>query len=269
MIIVAALCIALIGAGMAQGKPGLNTAGWERFAAEGLPAEMTVSVELDKTAVGAAYVELRAMSTGTSVVSILGTVNGRSRILDTQVVGSDEKRVRLDVTQALSSVDKNATGTIDLKLRVRPLNEEATSSIVYLRSLETESMAKLVSTPPVADLVLLGADTSVPLGPKVFVDKSQPVPAVGPSVKATPNPFNPKVQISLNLPVAGVVKVDVFNLQGRRVRTLFEADHLDAGDHVFTWDGSLADGSRAASGVYLYAIQAGDSLLSGKMALLK
>jgi hypothetical protein len=78
-----------------------------------------------------------------------------------------------------------------------------------------------------------------------------------------PNPFNPTTEISFSLPNASDVKLEVYNVMGQKVTTLLNR-HLEAGHHSVVWDGS-----DAASGVYLYHLQAGDIVDTKKMVLLK
>lgn len=61
---------------------------------------------------------------------------------------------------------------------------------------------------------------------------------------AYPNPFNPSTTISVSLPLAAPIRVDVYNVLGRRVTTLAEGT-LTAGVHKLVWN---ARG--LASGVY-------------------
>ncbi|MBD3257470.1 T9SS type A sorting domain-containing protein, partial [candidate division GN15 bacterium] len=83
-----------------------------------------------------------------------------------------------------------------------------------------------------------------------------------------PNPFNPTTTIAFSLPVRANVVVDIFNIAGRRVKTILQCD-LPAGDHAVSWDGTSANGAPVASGVYLYRLQAGELTVSKKMLLLK
>jgi hypothetical protein len=78
-----------------------------------------------------------------------------------------------------------------------------------------------------------------------------------------PNPFNPTTEISFSLRQAGEIRLEVFNVLGRKVATVLE-DYRDAGRHVVTWDGSTQ-----ASGVYLYRLTAGECVQTKKMLLLK
>jgi len=78
-----------------------------------------------------------------------------------------------------------------------------------------------------------------------------------------PNPFNPVTEISLSLPQTSKITLDVFNLLGQKVTTIYEGK-LEAGTHSFNWDGSSV-----ASGVYLYRLMADDFVETKKMILLK
>lgn len=83
-----------------------------------------------------------------------------------------------------------------------------------------------------------------------------------------PNPFNPSTTISFTVPERGPVTLAVFDLAGRLVRTLVDAD-LEPGSHAAAWDGQGRDGRLAASGTYLYRLKAGGRVLAGKMTLVE
>jgi hypothetical protein len=83
-----------------------------------------------------------------------------------------------------------------------------------------------------------------------------------------PNPFNPSTGISFALKADAKVTLTVFNVLGQQVRTLVD-EYMPAGNHTITWDGRVADGTTAASGIYFYRIQANDFVDTRKMTLLK
>ena len=62
--------------------------------------------------------------------------------------------------------------------------------------------------------------------------------------------------------------IDVFNIRGRRVRTLLQQS-LPAGDHAVVWDGTSTDGRAVASGIYLARLQAGTEVRIRKMTLVR
>jgi hypothetical protein len=78
-----------------------------------------------------------------------------------------------------------------------------------------------------------------------------------------PNPFNPTTAISFATPSRQRVTLEIFNVLGQRVTTLVD-QVLPAGHHTVGFDGS-----RYASGVYLYRLRADAETLTRKMVLLK
>lgn len=83
-----------------------------------------------------------------------------------------------------------------------------------------------------------------------------------------PNPFNPTTQIRYGLPEASAVRLVIFNLLGQVVQVLVN-DQEEAGYHTVMWDGFMANGQAAPSGLYLYRIDAGDFSETRKMMLVK
>jgi hypothetical protein len=78
-----------------------------------------------------------------------------------------------------------------------------------------------------------------------------------------PNPFNAQTTIKYALPKASKIAVEVYDLMGRKVETIFEGLR-PAGYHSITWNSD--DNS---SGVYFYKIQAGEFVDSRKILLIK
>lgn len=91
-----------------------------------------------------------------------------------------------------------------------------------------------------------------------------------------PNPFsqiprfagNPATTISYDLPKSAHVKLVVYNVLGREVRTLVDVRQT-AGPHQITWNGKSDAGLNVASGVYIYRIKAGEFDMSRKLLLMK
>ena len=78
-----------------------------------------------------------------------------------------------------------------------------------------------------------------------------------------PNPFNPTTTISFQLSQTGKVKLSVFDVHGRQVKTLVN-DFRPAGQHVVDFNG---DG--LPSGTYVYRLETGDGVETRKMTLIK
>ncbi len=80
---------------------------------------------------------------------------------------------------------------------------------------------------------------------------------------ASPNPFNPVTTISFTLGRSGHVSVELFDVRGRRVKTLVEGD-LEAGTHSRQL---LA--SELPSGIYLLRMEAAGTAFTQRVTLLK
>ncbi len=96
----------------------------------------------------------------------------------------------------------------------------------------------------------------------VTVDAS-PLPMALELLPAWPNPFNPVTHVAFVLPQAGQVRLEVFDLAGRRVSTLVNGS-MAAGQHE-----ALFDGGMLASGVYFSRLSAGSEVRVGKLMLIK
>jgi hypothetical protein len=83
-----------------------------------------------------------------------------------------------------------------------------------------------------------------------------------------PNPFNPTTLIRYELPEAGPVRLDIYNVRGARVRRLVAA-HQEAGDRTAAWDGRDDAGAAVTSGIYFYRLAAGPFTATRKMVLLR
>jgi PKD repeat protein len=78
-----------------------------------------------------------------------------------------------------------------------------------------------------------------------------------------PNPFNPSTTISFNLEAPSHVKLEVFNVEGKRVAMLVNGNRGEGIHHV------KFDASKLSSGIYIYRFIAGDVMQSKKMLLIK
>jgi hypothetical protein len=114
---------------------------------------------------------------------------------------------------------------------------------------------ELYSDPAVATAVSGGQSTSI--------EDGATTPAEYSLSQNFPNPFNPTTRIQFELPESGQVKLEVFNMMGQRVATLVNETRA-VGSHSVTFDASAL-----SSGMYLYRLQAGNTVLMQKMTLLK
>lgn len=83
-----------------------------------------------------------------------------------------------------------------------------------------------------------------------------------------PNPFNPTTKIGFSLAQAAPVRIEVFSVDGRLVRTLFSGQK-DSGDHEVFWDGRNDSGNEVASGQYFCQLTSGGMRDARKLMLVK
>jgi len=76
-----------------------------------------------------------------------------------------------------------------------------------------------------------------------------------------PNPFNPETRISFALPEPSLVRITIFDVLGREIRTLVSREY-PAGYHTTNWNASDGSGKKVTSGVYFYRMSA--TAISGK-----
>jgi serine protease AprX len=82
-----------------------------------------------------------------------------------------------------------------------------------------------------------------------------------------PNPFNYGTTLKFEVPIVSEVELAVFDLLGRRVKTLFKGIIRTIG--INQWDGTDDHGRLAATGVYFARLKTSDNVFSIKMLLLK
>lgn len=108
---------------------------------------------------------------------------------------------------------------------------------------------------------------------KVFQPELTAAPLPGADHLATlrqnvPNPFNPSTVIRYELTAPAAVQLQVFDLAGRVVATLY-AGNDTTGAHERVWQGRDDEGHAVAAGVYVYRLRAGNELETRRMVLAK
>ncbi|MBW6513207.1 MAG: T9SS type A sorting domain-containing protein [Candidatus Syntrophosphaera sp.] len=121
-----------------------------------------------------------------------------------------------------------------------------------------------VGSPPNADQeAILTAFTFVPAGGGSPIQDQVAGPVPLELNQNFPNPFNPSTSISFDLSRPGRVRLEIFDLRGRKVATLAD-EFKQAGHHALEWDAR-----NQASGIYFCRLSSGSESISRKMLLLK
>lgn len=79
-----------------------------------------------------------------------------------------------------------------------------------------------------------------------------------------PNPFNPSTKIQFDVSKQENVRLDVYDILGKHVKTLVSGE-LNPGKYEATWATDNDNGETVAQGVYIYRLIAGDKSISKKM----
>jgi hypothetical protein len=84
-----------------------------------------------------------------------------------------------------------------------------------------------------------------------------------------PNPFNPSTTISYELDKQGMVKIQIYNLKGQKIRTLLR-EYKQIGNYKIHWNGTDEKGQKVSSGVYFIRMSIDAELINThKMLMLK
>lgn len=100
---------------------------------------------------------------------------------------------------------------------------------------------------------------------------TEPIPEI---IKVTtlknafPNPFNPVINISYDIAIAGHVNLAIYNLKGQKIRTLVSESKAPA-SYQSTWDGKDSSGRTVSSGSYLIKMQAPGFDTTRRITLMK
>ena len=88
-------------------------------------------------------------------------------------------------------------------------------------------------------------------------------------IKGTfPNPFNPSASIVFHVPQKGIVSLDIYNLNGQRIRRLMNGN-VSEGIHTVIWNGLDDTGMLSASGMYITLLMMEEMVASRRMVLIK
>jgi hypothetical protein len=102
--------------------------------------------------------------------------------------------------------------------------------------------------------------------PKIYADGELPI-----KIELTanfPNPFNAVTEIKYSLPFESPVSICVFDILGRKIRTLVN-NNQQPGYKSVIWDSRNDAGNMVSSGIYFYRLTVADMVITKQMTLLK
>jgi plastocyanin len=87
-------------------------------------------------------------------------------------------------------------------------------------------------------------------------------------IKVGPNPFEERTNIEFNLQQPGSVSLVIYNQLGQQVKQIVN-QNLDSGWHQYSWLAENDNGTKMATGQYIYVLRTNDYSFTGKLILLK
>jgi hypothetical protein len=99
---------------------------------------------------------------------------------------------------------------------------------------------------------------------------SEPAEEAGPSlsIETFPNPFNPHTRLRFTVPRDCRVRLDVYDVEGRHVRSLMN-EQRTAGKHEVAWLGDDNTGKPVAGGVYFCRLEVDGAAITSKLVVLR
>ncbi len=85
---------------------------------------------------------------------------------------------------------------------------------------------------------------------------------------AQPNPSPGQSSVSFSLPQAGTVQIEVYDVRGRRVKSLVNG-RMPPGRHEAHWNGTDEQGQAAASGLYFLRMRAGGTEMTRRVTIVR
>lgn len=157
----------------------------------------------------------------------------------------------------LGSIDSVATDSVFGQAAFSAVLPSPSPEMLYLSATAVDSAG---NTSELAACLAIPPSTGVEDAPSRLVFRLH---------GAVPNPFNPSTLLRFDLPRPGLVDLVLYDVSGRRVRTLAREAPLPAGAHAARWDGRDDAGRAVAAGVYFAALRCGDDRATLKLMLLK
>jgi hypothetical protein len=173
----------------------------------------------------------------------------------------------VDLKSTVTISNKPALLTIDPEVAGFLVEAGQTMVLVSLSSIGQQPIPTRVNVATgqcVAELAELGSYLIGTAG----IGKLETLPVSYQLDQNIPNPFNGSTVIPFSTGEPGHVTLEVFNVLGQRVTTLFDKEVLP-GNYFLSWDGKTETGTECSSGAYFYRLTAGSHLETKKMLYLK
>ena len=150
-------------------------------------------------------------------------------------------------------LDRDQNGVLELRME---FGKDALRSLLAFAQPGT---AQLTITASLSD----GRSVSASVASSIVPERLRAIQKIG------PNPLNPEAVLTVHQTQDGRLRVRVYDVTGRLVRTLVDDAFRAAGDHDVRFDGRRDDGTPLSSGRYYLRVEAADALDTGSVTIMK
>jgi hypothetical protein len=150
---------------------------------------------------------------------------------------------------------------------------------------QSETVQFTMDMPAQGTVEVYGENRTIFVDDKIFTDSFEPlgvhiykftptdsgvrnVPSQFYTYQNYPNPFNPSTKIDFFVATKENIKLVIFDLLGRQIRTLVDG-MVAAGPQSVSWDGRDTQGKTVSSGVYFYSIEHRGQRITKRMVVIK
>ena len=99
-------------------------------------------------------------------------------------------------------------------------------------------------------------------------EKEEIIPSVFKVQPAYPNPFNPTTRVNLQIPNAGEVEINIYDVLGRKVM-FHTQNYASAGTYTFHWNPRNVSGDALSTGTYIMMVTFNNKIQTQKITFLK
>jgi hypothetical protein len=145
----------------------------------------------------------------------------------------------------------------------RTLQATEAGSCAVLHDRDNDGTLDMTGIDELSDQLFLFTNTTTPTA-------TEPIPNASTFElePAFPNPFNTQTTLTYTLSTNGPVRLSIYDVLGRRVRTLIDAEQ-HAGRHAILWNGLDDAGRRVAEGLYLSRLETSTQTRTRQVLYLK
>lgn len=218
--------------------------------------DITITNQVNVYAVELEVFDMPDMITMTDVQ---GTGIFATAVIDAQTGEQDDGTGYIFAYELVSGITPTAGSILTVSFDVKPQYVDGNIMIMLSQALAADQNFQAIDAMAYGYLMV---------NPAVGTDAEEVLPTKFALHPNYPNPFNPTTNILYDLSEVSNVRLVIYDMMGREVRTLVN-ETQQPGRKIVTWNGLDKQGRNVSAGVYLYRIQANDHVATSKMVLLK